>query len=52
MVNHETASQEIELKLAQERLRQLEKELKEVRQIAEEALTMARRVKRGFAQQG
>ena len=51
MLNHETASHEIELKLTQERLRQLEQELKEVREIAEEALKLAKRVKRGFAQQ-
>jgi hypothetical protein len=50
MVNHETASYEIELKLTQERLRQLEQELKEVREIAEEALRAAKRAKRGLAQ--
>jgi hypothetical protein len=50
MVNHETTSHEIELKLTQERLRQLEQELKEVREIAEEALRVAKRAKRGLAQ--
>jgi hypothetical protein len=51
MLNHETASHEIELKLTQERLRQLEQELKEVRELAEEALRVAKRAKRGMAQQ-
>jgi len=50
MVNHETVSHEIELKLTQERLRQLEEELKEVRAVAEEALKVAKRAKRGIAQ--
>jgi hypothetical protein len=50
MVNHEIMPAELELKLAQERLRQLERELKEVREIAEEALRVAKRAKRGLAQ--
>jgi hypothetical protein len=50
MVNHEIGPVEIDLKLAQERLRQLEQELKEVREIAEEALSVAKRAKRGLVQ--
>ena len=51
MLNHEIAlPAELELKLAKERLRQLERELKEVREIAEEAMRIAKRAKREVAQ--
>lgn len=50
MVNHEIVPAEIDLKLAQERLRQLEQELKIVREIAEEALRVAKRAKRELSQ--
>jgi hypothetical protein len=49
-VNHEAASDELEPGLAQEKIRRLEQELREVREIAEEALRIAKRTKRGMAQ--
>jgi hypothetical protein len=49
-VTHEAVSDELELRLAQERIRKLELELREVREIADEALRIAKRAKRGVAQ--